>query len=370
MSFPVWAEVDIGALNHNLREVRRLVGPSKIMAVVKANAYGHGLVQVARALAAGGADWLGVARGSEAIELRHHGVTAPILVLGYVHSDECRQLLAEEVSFTVYEKELAKEFAGKARQEKKALRVHVKVDTGMGRLGFPCNVSGVKAVLSVARFPGVEIEGLFTHFACADEPDERKTLRQLERFLDFARELEKRGLTVRYKHAANSAAIIRLPQTRLDMVRPGIVLYGLYPSPETCSGPDLLPVMSLKARVVQVKRVRKGFPVSYGWTYRTRANAVLATVAVGYGDGYSRLLSGKGEVLIGGVRVPVVGRVCMDQIIVEATEVAGVQPGDEVVLFGRQGGNSIPVEEIANKIGTINYEVVCSVSARVPRVYL
>jgi alanine racemase len=240
----------------------------------------------------------------------------------------------------------------------------------MGRLGFPCNGSGFKAALATARLPHVEVEGLFTHFACADDPDRRKTLHQLELFLAFARELERAGLTVKYKHAANSAALIRFPEARLDMVRPGIILYGLYPSKESAGGLKLTPVMSWKARVVQVKEVNAGFPVSYGWTYRTERRAVLATVAVGYGDGYSRILSGRGEVLLHGLRAPVVGRVCMDQIIVDASNVKGVAPGDEAVLFGRQAGTVLPVDEIAEKIGTINYEVVCAVGARVPRIYL
>lgn len=370
MGYPVWAEIDMGAFDRNLREVRRLAGPSAVMAVVKANAYGHGLVPVARAAVSGGAGWLGVARGAEALELRHNGVGAPVLVLGYVHPDECRELLPAGVSITAYDEASATAFAGAAQQEKRTLRVHFKVDTGMGRLGFPCGKSGVKAILAAARLPNVEVEGLFTHFACADEPDEQKTLRQLELFLEFARELERAGLAVKYKHAANSAALIRLPETRLDMVRPGIILYGLYPSRETCCGPELTPVMSWKARVVQVKEVAAGFPVSYGWTYRTDRRAVLATVAVGYGDGYSRMLSGRGEVLLHGLRAPVVGRVCMDQIVVDASNVKDVAPGDEAVLFGRQEGTVLPVDEMAAKIGTINYEVVCAVGARVPRVYL
>lgn len=370
MGYPVWAEIDIGALAHNMREVRGLVGRAGVMAVVKANAYGHGMVPAARVLVDSGADWLAVARGTEAMELRRGGVGAPILVLGYVHPDECRGLLDEGVRFTAYDAGLIADLAGVAQQEDKTLRLHVKVDTGMGRLGFPCDDSGVEAVLAAARLPKVEVEGLFSHFACADEPEKSTTLEQLERFLGFARKIEQAGMTVRYKHAANSAGVIRFPESHLDMVRPGIMLYGHFPSVETCCGADLRPAMTLKARVAQVKKVSKGFPVSYGWTYRARGQEVLATVAAGYGDGFSRLLSGRGDVLLGGVKVPVAGRVCMDQIVVEATTVKGVAPGDEVVLFGRQGDAFLPVEELADKIGTINYEVLCAVSSRVPRIYL
>lgn len=369
MGYPVWAEVDLGALAANLREVKRLAGRAAVMAVVKANAYGHGLVPVARTLLSQGVDWLGVARGGEALELRRAGVAAPILVLGYVHPDECPELLAENVSLTFYDLDVAKLLAGVAQRERKRLRVHIKVDTGMGRLGLSCDDEGLKAALAIGRLPRVEVEGLFTHFACADMPDESPTRWQLERFLAFCREVERQGLTVRYRHAANSAALIRFPETHLDMVRPGIMLYGLYPSP-VCRGVKLYPVMSLKARVAQVKKVGAGFPVSYGWTYRTAGPTVLVTVTVGYGDGYSRLLSGRGEVLVHGKRAPVVGRVCMDQIIVAVDEVEGITPGDEVLLFGRQGEAYLPVDEVAAKIGTINYEVVCGVSARVPRVYL
>ncbi|MEW6447235.1 MAG: alanine racemase [Bacillota bacterium] len=370
MGHPVWAEVDLRALAHNLREVRRLVGRRKIMAVVKANAYGHGMTEVARALLAAGADWLGVARGTEALELRSEGITAPILVLGYVDPGECPAILSAGVHVTVYDLHTAEVLAGAAQREGKSLRVHIKVDTGMGRLGLPCDVSGVKAALAVADLAGVKVEGLFTHFACADDPDESPVRWQIDRFLNFARQLEREGLTISCKHAANSAAVMRLPESHFDMVRPGIMLYGLHPSPVTFGKAELHPVMSLKARVAQVKRVAAGFPVSYGWTYKTSGPTVLATVAVGYGDGYSRLLSGQGEVLVGGKRAPVVGRVCMDHIIVDVTQVESVTAGDEVVLFGRQGAASLPVEEIAEKMGTINYEVVCAVGARVPRVYL
>jgi len=367
---PVWAEVDLSALAHNLREVRQLVGERKVMAVVKANAYGHGMIPVARTLLAAGADWLGVARAVEALDLRQEAITAPILVLGYVDPVECPALAAAGVHVTVYDRPAAEEFSRVAQREGKTLEIHIKVDTGMGRLGLPCDDSGAREALTVANLTGIKVAGLFTHFACADEPDEGPVRLQMERFLNFARRLEREGLAVPCRHAANSAAIMRLPESHFDMVRPGIMLYGLHPSPVTAGLADLRPVMSLKARVAQVKRVGAGFPVSYGWTYKTSGPAVLATVAIGYADGYSRLLSGRGEVLIGGRRAPVVGRVCMDHIIIDATGVEGVSPGDEVVLFGCQGGAFLPVEEIAEKVGTINYEVVCAVGARVPRVYL
>ncbi|ACX52847.1 alanine racemase [Ammonifex degensii KC4] len=369
MDCPVWAEVSREALRHNLRVVKEIVGPSvRVMGIVKANAYGHGLVPVAKILEEAGVDWLGVARGQEALELRREGVDHPILVLGYVHPAECPALLAQEVTLTAYSEDILREWAGIAQREGKRLKVHFKVDTGMGRLGFKAEPAGKEAILRLAALPRVEVEGIYTHFACADLPDEKPTRDQLEKFIMLLEELERAGLSIPLRHAANSAALIRFRESHLDMVRPGIMLYGLLPFPS--ARVNLSPAMTLKARVVQVKRVGAGFPVSYGWTYRTSRPSLLATVAAGYGDGYSRLLSNKGEVLLRGRRVPVVGRVCMDQLIVDATELGEVEPGEEVVLFGRQGEVSLPVEELAEKIGTINYEVVCAVSARVPRVYL
>ncbi|MGO0123069.1 alanine racemase [Desulfothermobacter acidiphilus] len=369
MDCPVWAEVSREALRHNLRVVRELVGPAvKVMGIVKANAYGHGLVPVARILTAAGVDWLGVARGQEALELRREGVDHPILVLGYVHPAECAALLAEDVTLTAYSEELLQEWAGVAQRERKKLKVHFKIDTGMGRLGFPVTKAGEKALFQLAALPRVEAEGIYTHLACADLPDREPTCWQLEKFIMLIEALGKGGMEFPLLHAANSAALIRFPEARWSLVRPGIMLYGLEPFP--AAPVKLCPAMTLKARVVQVKRVPAAFPVSYGWTYRTSRPSLLLTVAAGYGDGYSRLLSNKGEVLLRGRRLPVVGRVCMDQLIVDATELGEAAPGEEVVLFGGQGEHRMPVEELAAKIGTVNYEVVCAVSARVPRIYL
>ena len=249
--------------------------------------------------------------------------------------------------------------------------VQVKIDTGMGRLGLPAESASLKEVLRIARLSHLELEGIFTHFATADSRDKRYAWEQFERFLSFLDALRREGLEIPFRHCANSAAIIDLPQTHLDLVRPGISIYGLYPSAEVQrSRLSLRPAMSLKARVAQVKKVPAGFPVSYGVTYQTPVPTVLATLPVGYADGYPRLLSSRGKVFIHGQRAPVVGRVCMDFCLVDVGHVPDVAVGDEVVFFGRQGGAVLPVEEVAEALGTINYEVICMVNGRVPRVYL
>jgi len=369
---PVWAEIDLGAVARNVQALRGLLRPgTRLMAVVKANAYGHGAVEVSRVALAAGADMLGVARVAEGAMLRRAGIDAPILVLGCVPPHQCDELIRFELRATVYNRELAEELAAAGRRRGTRVPVHVKVDTGMGRLGWLTEDRDLEEVLRVARLPGLEVEGIFTHFAAADERDKAFTRRQLALFLDFLERLKKKGLEVPYRHAANSAALIDLPETQLDLVRPGISLYGLYPSPEVDRARVTLhPAMTFKTVVAAVKRVPAGFTVSYGCTYVTPCPSVIATIPAGYADGYSRLLSSRGQVLIHGRRARVVGRVCMDMFMVDVSHIPDVAVGDEVVLFGRQGGAELPVEEVAGTIGTINYEVVCMVSARVPRVYL
>ena len=369
-SYPVWAEVDLGAVAHNVREIRRITAPSAaVMAVVKANAYGHGAVAVSKAALASGASWLGVARVSEGAELRAAGIDAPVLVLGYTPPKAVAAALRTNLSLTAYTLDMAATAAETAASLGVKARLHFKVDTGMGRLGWLPGKDAVRDILKAAGLPGVEAEGIFTHFAAADARDKTYTLLQLEKFLTLVRELEKAGLEFPLRHAANSAAVMEVPDSHLDLVRAGIAVYGLYPSDEVDrSKLDLKPALSLKARVAHVKEVPAGFAVSYGCTYATRRPTVIATLPLGYADGYSRLLSSKGEVLLGGQRVPVAGRVCMDQVMVDAGGV-GVRPGDEAVLIGRQGEEEISADEVARWMGTINYEVTCLVSGRVPRVY-
>jgi len=371
--YSVWAEVNLSALAHNLGEVRRLVGPdTEVAAVVKANAYGHGLVEVAGTLLAHGADRLCVARVDEGVALREAGIDAPVLVMGFVPPPLYDTALDHDLTLTVCDPEAAAELSAAAARHGRPAPVHLKLDTGMGRLGLvTADRDLYRNILAIASLPHLEIEGLYTHFANADRRDKSHAQRQLVDFVEVTCTLGHDGIDIELLHAANSAALIDMPESRLNLVRPGIMLYGLYPSPEVKTRQvDLRPVMTLKAQVGFLKRVPAGWTVSYGSTYTTPAPTTLATVPCGYADGYNRRLSNRGAVLIHGRRAPVVGRVTMDQIVVDVGHIPGVAVGDEVVLFGRQGEAELHVDEVAALLDTINYEVVCAVSARVPRVYV
>lgn len=371
MERPAWAEIDLDALMNNVREIRRVTNPrAQVMAVVKANGYGHGLEPVSRAALKSGATWLGVALLQEALFLREKGIQAPIVVLGYTPDQDADEVVRHEIRQTIFTWEGGLALAAAARRVGKKARVHIKVDTGMGRLGFLLGKETVETIYRLAHLPLLEVEGIYTHFAAADEPDKEYTEEQFARFQWLLKQLAARGVFIRWRHCANSAAILDLPYTHLDLVRPGITLYGLFPSPAVRR--DLVrlrPVMSLKARVAFVKEVPPGTSISYGRTYITPKRTRVATVPLGYADGYSRLFSNKSEVLIKGRRAPVIGRVCMDQLIVDVGHIPDVAQGDEVVLLGRQGEEEITADELAAHLGTINYEIICMISERIPRVY-
>lgn len=360
-----------------MQEVRRVTVPeARVMAVVKANAYGHGAVRVAQVALQNGAGYLGVARVQEGIELRRAGIHAPILIFGYAASGSVQELVEYDLTPTVYSYQSAEDLSASVQKIGKKLRVHLKVDSGMGRVGLPTPATAenaddsAKEAVRIAALPGIELEGVYTHFASADHRDKSSAVEQLERFSCFLAALNKAGIEAPIKHAANSAAIIDLPEAHFDMVRAGIMLYGLYPSEEVDRARVLLkPAMQLRSRVTQVKRVPAGFKVSYGSTYETRCATQIATVAIGYADGYDRLLSSRGSVLIHGRRAPVVGRVCMDQTMIDVGSMSNVLPGDEVTLFGKQGDQFISVDEVASAIDTINYEIVSTIMPRVPRIY-
>jgi alanine racemase len=308
--------------------------------------------------------------------LRESGIAAPVLVFGYTSPESIRDLLRYDLTPTVFSFATAEALSAGAIAGGGRLPIHIKVDTGMGRIGLlpacwhPGAGGAVPEIERIVRLPGLVPEGIYTHFAAADSRDKTSARRQFERFMAVLAKLADRGITFPLRHAANSGAVIDMPETHLDMVRPGISVYGLYPSNEVDrSRIDLVPAMALKARIAQVKRVPAGFAVSYGSTYITPAPTVLATVPVGYADGYRRALSSRGVMLVGGRRVPVVGRVCMDLTMLDIGEVPGVQVGDEAVILGAQGKDAITAEEIAGWLGTINYEVVSTVMARVPRTY-
>jgi len=312
-----------------------------------------------------------VARVSEGAALREAGIDAPVLVLGYFPPEQSGEVVRNRFSQAVYTRGMALALAEAAAREGTRAKVHVKIDTGMGRIGWVAGPGAVREILEIAQIPNLEIEGIFTHFAAADAGDKGYTRMQFERFLEISESLRKNGLEIQLKHVANSPALLEMPETHLDMVRAGITIYGLYPSANVDhSRVKLRPAMSLKARVAYVKEVPAGFKVSYGCTYITEKPTVIATLPIGYADGYSRLLSSKGEVLLHGCRAPVIGRVCMDQIMVDVGHIPGVKIGDEAVLIGQQGDEKITADEIAETLGTINYEVVCMVSSRIPRVYV
>lgn len=362
-----WAEINLSALRHNISAIKsRVADGAKFCAVVKADAYGHGAVAVAREAVAQGADYLAVAVLSEAVKLREAGFTTPILILGPTQPQEADVVVRYRITQAVFTVEQAAALAAAALRQHTYAKVHLAVDTGMGRIGVrPGNAGAVAA--AIAGLPGVWLEGIFSHFASADSKDKMYAAEQFRRFQEAVAAVEARGIQIELRHIANSAAILEMPETHLDMVRAGIILYGLWPSDEVEHVIDLRPVMKVKARLSCVKDYHPGETVSYGRTFMAAREIRVGTLPVGYADGYTRLYAGKAVVEIKGQRVPVVGRICMDQCMVDVTDVNGVRVGDEAVLFGSP---TLTADEAAGWLGTINYEVVCMISPRVPRVYV
>ncbi len=379
----LYAKIDLGLIAHNVRELRRIANPrARLMAVVKANGYGHGANEVAGTALENGADVLGVARLCEAVALREAGFSAPVQIFGYTPAGQAETLLRYGLTQTVFSLEEGSKLSRVAVSKGGRIKVHVKIDTGMGRLGLVTDcgeISGAAAGLlrnsleqveAIVRLPGIEPEGIMTHFASSDSADKTYAERQFEIFVDFIGLLSKRGIEFPVRHAANSGALIDMPDTHLDLVRPGISIYGFYPSDEVDrSKIELKPAMTLKSRVAYAKKVPAGFSVSYGQTHKTRTSTTIATVPVGYADGYSRLLSSRGYMLVRGQRAPIVGRVCMDLTMLDVGHIPDVAVDDEVVVVGRQGDKAIHADEIAKMTDTINYEVVSSITARVARIY-
>ncbi|WP_297722423.1 alanine racemase [Intestinimonas sp.] len=360
-----WAEVDLGRLARNYHALRDLTEPDcKFLGVVKANAYGHGAVPVARKLEELGADYLAVACLDEAVELRTAGIGLPLLILGVTPVEYADVLMEYEITQTVGDLETAQALSAAGTAAGQRVRVHLKVDTGMSRLGFLWSQGAEEDIRRVYALPGLDCEGIFTHFADADG-DEAYTMAQFTRFLDLLDALKEEGVTFPIRHCAASAAVLNYPCTHLDMIRPGIALYGHYPAPgmeHTC---PLEPVMTLKTRVAAVRTLPAGTPVSYGCTHVLGRDSRLAVLPVGYADGYFRLFSDQLAVEVRGGKAPLVGRVCMDMCMADVTDLMEVQPGDETTLYG----NNVPVEVGAALAGTIPYELLCDVSPRVPRLY-
>jgi alanine racemase len=361
-----WLEIDRGAIVENASHLLKLTGV-RLMAVVKANGYGHGITEVVRVAVSAGATYCGVARVEEAFELRQAGVEAPIHVLGYTPDEQLADAIGRNVTLTIFHPEQVENLLAAANAAGRSALVHVKVDTGMSRLGAQPAIA-YQLLGRLTEAPAIEVEGIFTHFARADETDDPTTTLQERRFLDLLAEIEAAGLRPPLVHAANSAAALTRPSTHLDMVRIGIALYGLDPSNKLPLPEGFQPALAWKAHLTHIQEYPADTGVSYGHVYRTRGEERIGVVPVGYGDGYRR--EEGNAVLIHGQRVPVVGRVCMDQLMVQLDHVPQAKVGDEVVLLGHQGDEHIRAEEIAERWETINYEVVCGLGARVPRLYI
>ena len=368
--YRVYADVELGNIESNVEALMALTpAGTKSLAVVKADGYGHGDVAVAKAVYSKIFGYA-VATLDEAVNLRENGIDKPILILGFVNTDEYETLVENEVAATVFDYETAEELSEAAKKTGKTAICHIKVDTGMRRIGMEPDESGVMLVKKIKQLPNLNVRGIFTHFAASDETDKTSANRQYEKFNGFIKKLEDEGITFEIKHCANSAAVIDMPDTYKDMVRLGIAMYGMYPSDEVNKDKvQLKPALELKSHVTMVKTVPAGERVSYGGTFTTQHETKLATVSVGYGDGYPRNLSSKGYVIIRGHKVPIVGRVCMDQMMVDATSIPDIQRNDVVTLIGKDGNEEITVEEIAALAGTFNYEFVCDLNKRIPRNY-
>ncbi len=367
-----WAEIDLDAIGHNTREIKRCLSENtKLMGVIKADAYGHGAVEVAAELLRNGADQLAVAFADEAVELRRHGFDVPILILGNSTEGDIEVLLEYDIMPAVSDYDFAEKLSKAACTLGKVLKIHIKLDTGMSRIGFLAeDEKSIDDICRISKLSGIELEGLFTHFATADETDEEYTKYQFQQFVKTAEALERNGINIPVKHVCNSAGLVKFPEMQLDMVRAGIIIYGLYPSKDfDHSLIDLKPAMTFKSRISHIKYLDEGTTLSYGRSYTLEKESRIATVAVGYADGYSRCLSNRVNMLVKGNAVRQLGRICMDQCMIDISAVNNINVGDEVVLFGGTE-KGISADDIAEILGTISYEVVCAVSRRIPRIYI
>ena len=369
---PTYVEVNLDNLAHNYSEIRRIVRKeTQVMPVIKANGYGHGAVELAKLYSSLGVNRFAVSLLNEAIELRRAGIDKPILVLNFTPDFQMSDVAANDLTQAIYRYEDAVALSEAAAAMDKKLKIHIKLDTGMSRIGFLPSDDSIENVLKISQLPNLEIEGIFTHFAKSDEADKSFTRLQFDRFMRMVESIEEKGLTIPLKHVSNSAAIIDLPEYNLDIVRPGIILYGYYPSDDVKKERiDLRPAMTLRTIVSNIKTLPADTGISYNHVYRTPAEARIATVPIGYADGYPRTLTGKGQVYIAGKRVTINPRICMDQMMFDVTGLRDVNVGDEVIYFGYGNRDWPSVDEVAKTFGTINYEIVCMMGRRLPRVYL
>ena len=368
----VYLKIDLDKICNNINQVINKVGKeTEVLAVVKGDAYGHGAIEVTKALSEIGTYGFAVATVGEALALRRAGITKPILILDFVFPNQFETIVRNDIMLTIFQYGIAKELNEAAGSMGTTAHIHIKVDTGMGRIGYIPDDKSIDEICRIAQLPNIEIDGIFTHFACADEADKTSMNKQYEKFKSFVEKLEQRGINIPIKHVCNSAAIIEKNDNYLNLVRSGIVTYGLYPSEEVNKeNLRVEPAMELHSVVINVKTIHEGDTVSYGSTYVATKPTVIATIPVGYADGYPRMLSNKGSVLIHGKRAQIVGKVCMDQFMVDVTDIPDVSIGDNVTLIGRDGDECITCEEIGDISGRFNYEFLCCITRRVPRVYI
>lgn len=365
-----YAKIDLNAVLHNINEIKKKIGQNlKIMAIIKANGYGHGAKTLGDFLE-NEVDYYGVATIEEAMELRVNGIKLPILILGYTSPSQYIDIVENDITQTIYTVEMAEEMSKAGELWGKKAKVHIALDTGMTRIGFQADKAGISEVEEIFTFSHLIVEGLFTHFACADETDKSYSKLQIDRYDNFVKLLEEKGIHIPIKHMCNSAGIMEFDHHHFDMVRAGIITYGLYPSQDVNKNAiKLKPALEWKTHVINVKTVDAGYGVSYGITYITKNKTKVATVSIGYADGYLRALSSKGRVLIHGEYAPIIGRICMDQMMIDVTHIDNVEIEDEVTLVGKDGNNIISIEELADMAGSFNYEFACGIGNRVTRIY-
>ncbi|EKQ50738.1 MULTISPECIES: alanine racemase [unclassified Clostridium] len=367
----VYAEIDLDAMAYNMKNIKNLVKDKEVIAVVKADCYGHGCLDVVPTLLENGATHLAVAVLTEGIELRTASINAPIMILGFTPIDLAEELIKYDLEQTVYDLDYAKELSKIALCLNKKAKIHIALDTGMGRIGFLPNEKSLKEVSEICSLEGLDVLGIFTHFSTSDEEDKEYTYEQFKKFTDFIEKLSELNIEIPLKHVSNSGAIMDMPETYLDAVRAGIILYGYYPSNEVKKeNLSLKPALTLKAMITRVQEMDEGMYVSYGRTFKTERKSLIATLPIGYADGYSRLLAKGAKVIINGQFAPVVGRICMDQCMIDVTDINGdIKVGDEVIILGEQVNLKFNADDFAEIMGTINYEILCMLKYRIPRVY-
>lgn len=367
----VIAEVNLDCIAENIKNIRKNVKKeTEIMAVVKADGYGHGMIEIAKTCIKNGANWLGVAIFEEALELRKNNITLPILILGNTFECAFEYIIKKNITQTVFSFNMAKKLSEVATKLKKNANIHIKIDTGMSRIGFFPNDEGISSILNINKLPYIKITGVFTHFSQADAKDKSFTKEQFEKYNFVIERLKQNGLYKITKHVSNSGAILDLDELNLNMVRAGIIIYGLYPSDDVRKKIQLLPAMKIKSKVSFLKEIEKDTGVSYCQTFLAKKKTKIATIPVGYADGYTRIMSNKGKVIINGKYANIVGNICMDQFMVDVTHIEDIKEGDTVILLGQDKNLNISAEDLAKLQNTINYEIVCGVGKRVPRVYI